>query len=195
MSPFEYILPLVSVIVGLAITDVAVSIHRLLRNRRRVEWDWLALAAALLAVVAVLNLWWGFYSVQASDFYTAFGGFLPLAAQLLLLFLLSAAALPDGVPDEGVDLRQFYRENHGQFWVLFAAYVTAIIVQNLVGVFASAGTVSAAFVVERFGPRVALLVACLILAKVESRRVHAVLVPLLLLALVFLSFRMRLSLA
>ena len=58
MNPFEYLLPLISVIVGLSITDLATSLHRLLRARRRVEWDWLPLATALLALLMVLNAWW-----------------------------------------------------------------------------------------------------------------------------------------
>ena len=60
MTPFEYILPLVSVLVGLAIADLAVSFNRLLRARRRVTWDWLALLAAFIALVAVLDIWWMF---------------------------------------------------------------------------------------------------------------------------------------
>ena len=57
MSPFEYLLPLISVLVGLAVADLATSLHWLLQARRRVQWDWLPLLAAILAVLAVLDLW------------------------------------------------------------------------------------------------------------------------------------------
>ncbi|MBC8451106.1 MAG: hypothetical protein H8D72_00190 [Planctomycetes bacterium] len=122
MSPFEYILPLVSVLVGLAIADLAVSLHRLLRARGRVQWDWLPLAAALLAVMAVLEVWWLFYGLQEATTFNSLGGFLPMTAQLILLFLLNAAALPDDVPDEGLDLRAFYVANSPYFWTLYGAY-------------------------------------------------------------------------
>ncbi|MEZ4703049.1 MAG: hypothetical protein R2834_22145 [Rhodothermales bacterium] len=122
MTPFEYILPLVSVLVGLAVADLAVSLHRLLRARSRVGWDWLPLATGLLAVLLALEFWWRFYSAQDRPLFATLGGFLLLAIQLVLLFLLNAAALPDEVPEEGLDLHAFYRQNASYFWVLYAAY-------------------------------------------------------------------------
>jgi hypothetical protein len=44
---FEYALDLFTVLVGLAIADIALSLHRLLRNASKVEWGPLALMAAL----------------------------------------------------------------------------------------------------------------------------------------------------
>jgi len=48
VSPFECVLPMVSILVGLAIGDLSLGLHRLLRARSRVDRDWLPLAAALL---------------------------------------------------------------------------------------------------------------------------------------------------
>ncbi len=126
MTPFEYILPLVSVIVGLAIADLAVSLNRLLRARRRVTWDWLTLLSAFAALLSVLDMWWMFYGVQDSTFYYTLTGFLPLAVQLILLFLINAAALPDDVPAEGINLKQFYAGNSGYLWGLFTVYFFSI---------------------------------------------------------------------
>ena len=133
MTAFEYVLPLVSVLAGLALADLAVSLHRLLRARRRVRWDWLPLTTALLAALAVLNLWWGLFGSRETPFYQTLGGFLPLAAMLVLLFLLNAAALPDAVPKEGLDLRAFYDANGPYFWSLYAAYVALSIAFDLGG--------------------------------------------------------------
>ncbi|MBK8500909.1 MAG: hypothetical protein IPL46_01165 [Saprospiraceae bacterium] len=128
MSPFEYIIPLVSVIVGLAIADLAVSFNRLLRAHERVEWDWLPLLAAFVAIVAVLDIWWMFYRAQEATFYHSLAGFLPFAAQLILLFLINAAALPDDVPEEGINLKKFYEGNSSYFWSLFVIYFISIFV-------------------------------------------------------------------
>ena len=51
------------------------------------------------------------------------GLFLPLLAALFIFFLLAAAALPDEVPSEGVDLRAYYFESSRYFWGLFALFV------------------------------------------------------------------------
>ncbi len=53
ISSFEYITALVSVVVGLAIADMATSLHRLLRNRRRVRWDWVAPLAAVVILTDI----------------------------------------------------------------------------------------------------------------------------------------------
>ncbi len=128
MTPFEYILPLVSVLVGLSIADLAVSFNRLLRARHRVTWDWLALLSAFIALVAVLDIWWMFFSVQESTFYYTLTGFLPLAIQLILLFLINAAALPDDVPEGGMNMRTFYAGNSYYLWGLFTVYFLSIFV-------------------------------------------------------------------
>ncbi|NBC00820.1 MAG: hypothetical protein GVY15_08165 [Bacteroidetes bacterium] len=130
MNPFEYLLPLVSIIVGLAIADLATSLHRLLRARRQVEWDWLPLATALLAVVLVLNVWWELYPAEAIEVYTV-AEFFPVMAGLIVLFLINAAALPDQVPSEGIDLRAFYESNSPYLWLLFAVYFALAIALNI----------------------------------------------------------------
>ena len=182
MTPFEYILPLVSVIVGLAVADLAVSLQRLLRARRHVRWDWLPLATALLAVLALLEVWWIFYASQEADFFTTLGGFLPLAAQLVLLFLLNAAALPDAVPTEGIDLRAFYNANGSYFWTLYAVYVAFVITMKVVGIVGSStpGEMGIAHAALALVPNFVLLVLFVILAKVRLRTLHVVAVLALL---------------
>lgn len=138
MTPFEYLLSLISVLVGLAIADLVTSLHRLLRARERVRWDWLPLAAALLAVLAVLEFWWVFFQQQEMELggLARIAGFLPVAGQLVLLFLMNAAALPDEVPAEGLDLSAFYEEQRSYFWGLYALYIASVItlrVATLVG--------------------------------------------------------------
>lgn len=186
MSPFEYLLPLVSVLVGLAVADLAVSLHRLLRAYRRVRWDWLPLATALLAVLAVLEVWWLFYAAQDATFFTTLGGFLPFAAQLIVLFLLNAAALPDDVPAEGIDLRAFYDANGPYFWSLYAAYIVLIVLVRIGGYVGNGlpeGT-SVVGAVAHLIPNLVLLALFVVLARVRRRRLHAVAVLLMLALLV-----------
>jgi hypothetical protein len=119
MSAADYIITFVSIVFGLALTDLATSLHRLLRAGRRVKWDWLAPVAALLVGMSVVNYWWSFYQrMEVSDL-AHFGTFLPVLGELLILFLLASAVLPDEVPEAGLDLRAFYMETRVYFWGLF----------------------------------------------------------------------------
>ncbi len=182
MTPFEYILPLISVLVGLAIADLAVSLHRLLRARSRVQWDWLPLATALAAVLAVLEVWWNLFAVREEAYFTTLGGFLLFGAQLVVLFVLNASALPDDVPEEGLDLRAFYDRNGPLFWSIYAAYVGILIAARLVQVALSAiqGTSELAALSGSLVPGVVLFALFLALARVRNRTFHSIAVPLLL---------------
>ena len=133
MSPFEYVLPMVSILVGLSIGDLSLSLHRLLRARHRVAWDWLPLAAALLVLLLILQFWWGFYGVGRAEVWTRYWGFLILAAALVSMFLLASAALPDAVPDDGLDLAAYYDENRRYFWILFALFTVLAFVLDSLG--------------------------------------------------------------
>lgn len=177
MSPFEYLLALVSILIGLAVADLSTSLHRLLRARQRVRWDWLALAAALLVMLLVLEFWWVFYSLGTAAVFMQYGAFLLLAASLVSMFLLASAALPDAVPDEGVDLHAYYRGNARYVWTLFALFVFLMIAVEAVA--HPDGPVLA--VLTQRSLFNLLLVALLgSLAFVRHRGYHAILVPLLL---------------
>jgi hypothetical protein len=179
VTPFEYILPLIAVLVGIAISDVAVSLHRLLRARHRVKWDWLPLAGTVLALLAFMEVWWTFYASREGEFFTSLGGFLPLVGQLLILFLLTAAALPDEVPDEGIDLRSFYDQNGSYYWTLFASYVVFIVLMRITGSLASQGS-GFLQTVTGLVPNFVLLAGMVALARVRHRMFHGVAVVALL---------------
>ncbi|PEN12709.1 hypothetical protein CRI94_11820 [Longibacter salinarum] len=179
VSPFEYLLPLTSVLVGLAIADLATSLHRLLEARRRVQWDWLPLLAALLALLAVLDLWWGFYGYTGRSEWE-FAQFLPIFVQLVILFLLCASALPDEVPsDDGLDLHVFYQSNGSYFWFLYAAYIFSILAQDAF-TYAASGLpeqMSTVSVLAGSIPNLLLIALFVGLALVHRRWLHMVAVP------------------
>ena len=121
MNSFEYITVLVSIVVGLAVADIAASLHRLLRAGRQVRWDWIAPTAALLMLLELFNLWWNWHGFTGSTL----GEVMPYFVSLLLLFLAASASLPDEVPTEGLDLRSFAAQSHLYFWSVYTAFVVA----------------------------------------------------------------------
>jgi hypothetical protein len=173
VSAFEYLIPFISVLVGLAVTDLATSLHRLLRVRRRVEWDWIPLATALLALLMVLNSWWGVYGMKDTVSWTL-GGFLPLAATLFVLFLLNAAALPGEVPLEGIDMRSFYESNSPYFWSLFGTYIIFVSMVNLAVPEGLPENETILGVLLGLGPNFVLLGISVALAFFRNRLLHAI---------------------
>lgn len=119
MSAFEYTSVMASIIVGLALVDILVSLNRLIRAGGSVRWHWAAPVTAALITMTIIQIWWSSYTPQEGPM--TIGQFLPLLIELVLLFLLAAAALPDEVPAGGIDLRLYYDRNSAYLWGLFAA--------------------------------------------------------------------------
>jgi hypothetical protein len=118
MSVGEYVSVFVSIVLGLGVADLAVSLHKLLLAQKRVRWDWLSPAIAVFTALNIIAVWWATYDwYQRAPNLTMFA-FLPDFILLVLLFLSAAASLPEDVPAEGLDLRAFYFDRSRYFWTL-----------------------------------------------------------------------------
>jgi len=131
MKPFDYIVVLVAILIGLAIGDVVISTHRLMRGARRVRWHWAAPAGGVLALLAILRQFWVFWHRRELSGGVTLVGFLPMVVLLIVLFLAAAAALPDEVPAEGIDLKAFYLGNRAHFWGLTLAWFLGVVAYNV----------------------------------------------------------------
>ena len=177
MSPFEYVLPMVSILIGLAVGDLSMSLHRLLRARRRVRWDWLPMAAALLVLLLILSFWWSFYGMGRAEVWTRYWAFLILGAALISVFLLASAALPDEIPEDGLDLGAYYVENRRYFWGMFTLFALLAFVLDLLAASETTGVPTGAL---NAIPTLGIAALMLSLAFVENRRFHSVVVLLFL---------------
>src|SRR5437773_12112439 len=102
MSPFEYLLLFAAIVLGLAISDLAISLHRLLNAGGRVRWGLLSSLAAILVFLKIVTQWWTWYAAQSVARALSFEMFIGVMIGAVLLFLMAAAALP-GV-DEGQEV-------------------------------------------------------------------------------------------
>lgn len=134
MGGGDYILGLLAIITGLAISDLIVSLHGLLINRRHVTWDWLPLVTALAVLLLIISTW----RITYVAFHGATKGppiwvFVMILAQNVGLYLAARAAIPDRVPvGESFDLRIHY-DNVGRYlWSAIAlSYVMFLILSAL----------------------------------------------------------------
>lgn len=118
MSPgdlFAYLSAFVTIVLALAVGDMVQSTHRLIAARERVRWHPLpAVSAALVFLMLVSEF---FSLAQIFDHRTiSYFGVLGLLAVPLSASLAAFAALPDHVPDEGVDLLTFYDRNRAYLY-------------------------------------------------------------------------------
>lgn len=122
MTGFEYGLGVVSVVVGLSLTDVAQSTHRLLVRGRQVRWDPLTMLVAVYVLFTVVRMWFAIWRARDISGVVSFPVYISMFTELFVLYLIAAACLPDECPDEGVDLRAFYERRRRYLWTLFAVF-------------------------------------------------------------------------
>ncbi len=160
MTPFEYLSVLISIVLGLGVTELLSGVQRLAHGRSRVRFHWLPLAWTGLLFVTLVQWWWaafGFRERMAWDFFS----FLLVLLVPVLLYLAAAMVLP--AADGTLDLRAHYFGIHRLFFATAASATLLEAVRALLVPDAQAAVLNLA--------ATALLAS---LAVVRSPRWHAV---------------------
>jgi hypothetical protein len=189
---FEYSLGLFAVLIGLAVADIATSFHRLLRHRATVNWDPLALLAALYALLMAICMWFDVWGVRNFAATRHFLFYLSMIASLFVLFLIAAASLPDEAGGTR-DLRQYYAENRRYFWFLVALFQLIYVAQGLYFVGGELGSLPTSVSALLLGQMIAPLALALALWATPSRLAHYVIVGLLYAVLLVHYWRMSIN--
>lgn len=140
MSQLEYLIVLVSIILGVGLADLAESLRDLVRPRQRVRWHWLPLTWVVIVLMKVLGAWWLFFQVLQAEVWEYPIMFMLLLLTALSLYLLCAFALPDldwekrrspgeeaSSSDATLDLEAFYYSASHRRWFFGVAIVVMVL--------------------------------------------------------------------
>jgi hypothetical protein len=126
MEAFDYSMALVSIVVGIAISDLAVSFHKLFRHRRTLFWDARTLLAAAFTFVVLFSMWFELWSVHGRPEILTYPFLLGIIIEFILLFLMATSVLPDEPPPNN-DLGAFYDDNARSIWTFFLLFQASYI--------------------------------------------------------------------
>lgn len=185
MTAKDYVLGLLAIVSGLAITEWIGSLYRLLAARRAVKWDWLATLAALFTVYLILRSWWISWRSFGPQTDLPLGTMVLDLTEIALLFLSARASLPESVPPEGVDLRQHYERHSWLIWGGLTLSAGILVASRLAYDWRDA--VTAMWAME-----LSVLVGILLMIF-PIRRLHAILVPVAAISYVALTVGERMS--
>jgi len=119
VTPFEHLSVLISIVIGLGITHLLMSAHRLVQARERVRPYWLSLLWAVLIFISQVEWWWASFSYRQQVEWNFFY-FLFILASPVALFLAAAFVLPELEPDQQYDLEEYYFRTRGWFFSILA---------------------------------------------------------------------------
>lgn len=129
MDAFSYLSVLLSIILGLAITQILQGFRDLMQARSRLRLYWPAMLWAILLLVICVQEWWAMFGWRNYPRWT-FPGFSLMLAQIVATYLAAALVLPDARGDEPIDLRAYYYSNHRWFFAAGAIAVSISIIKD-----------------------------------------------------------------
>ena len=124
MTPFDYAVGLITILVGLALADVCVSLHKLLRQGPAVRWDGRVILLVAFVITVITGMWFSVWGIRAVSAVLWFPFYLTLFLEFMVLFLVCAACLPDNAAEHR-DLGAFYEQNRRYVWSLFTLFQTS----------------------------------------------------------------------
>jgi len=131
MDAFSYLSVLLSIILGLAITQLLQGIGRIIQHRGRVDMFWPSIAWAGLLVLVSVQTWWALFGLRDRQHWSFFP-FLIVVLQTINLYLVTALVLPEIAPAERVDLREHYFTQARWFFSLTIVAVLISLAKDLV---------------------------------------------------------------
>ena len=175
MTPFEYVIVLVSIILGLGITTILTGVAELIKHTSAVRLYAPYIIWILLVFVLHIQDWWVSYELKSIQVWE-----LPLFLLIILypinLYILAHLLFPAGLSKE-FDSKVFYLDHFPRLFYGSALLVLLSTIQNIGFSGLSVGSQLPKLVV-------ALVIALVALFKVRSNILHFALAIILLASLV-----------
>ena len=130
MHAFDYLSVLLSIVLGLGMTQLLSAVARWLELRHEVKPYLPAAIWAAFLMIVVVQTWWSMFDMRNIAEWS-FLQFCVVLAQPVLLFLLTALVLP-GPQSEVRDLEVFFFQHRSWFFGLLMALLVASASKDLV---------------------------------------------------------------
>ena len=121
MENFDYLVGLISIVVGLGLAEVASGMDRLLRTSGA-KHDPLVFGPPILVALMLVSIWFDVWAVRRIPNLLSFPFFVLSFAQLMLLYLLAASCVPKMAGETRTLTSAEYEQNRPYFWRLFSMY-------------------------------------------------------------------------
>jgi len=130
MTPFEYVTVLVSIILGMGITQLVTGVADLVHQWDRVKVYWPHLLWIIIVFFLHIQDWWSTYDLRRFDSFR-----LPTFLFVLLypinLFILARLLFPATQPEGDFDLKKFYDANYRKFFLWSSLLPLVSFLQNV----------------------------------------------------------------
>jgi len=131
VDAFSYLSVLLSIVLGLAVTQLLSGFAGLVHARRRIAMYWPVPVQMTATLLITVQVWWAMFGMRELRHWT-FAGFLIVLAQAIAVYLMAAFITPEIGGDDRIDLRDaYFREARWFFGSILAALAISL-AKNLV---------------------------------------------------------------
>jgi hypothetical protein len=123
VESFNYLSVLISIILGLAITQVLQAVRGLILTRKRVRLYTPTVIWTALALLIAIQAWWASFSMHTRVSWN-FLSLLVIVLQAISIYMMAALVLPDPKEETIVELREHYLAH--RIW-FFGAQLGAVV--------------------------------------------------------------------
>ena len=118
MSLFEFLMVLVSIIIGLGVAEILTGVARQIRERESTQGYWVHSVLVLALFFALLQQWWEIWSLRGVSEWT-FLGLIMMLTGPVGLYLIAHLLFPEPMP--GANFREYYYGTMRPIWWLGVA--------------------------------------------------------------------------
>ena len=131
MDEFSYLSVLLSVILGLAVTQILKGFRGLLLSRAHIQIYWPVIGWAIFVLLLCFQNWWSMFGMRNRQDWS-FEQFAIVLLQTILIYMVAGLVFPDFFGDASIDLRESFYSHRRWFFFLGLAVVVVSVSKGLV---------------------------------------------------------------
>jgi len=130
MSKEEYFAVFESLLYGLALAHILVSISRMVAHRKSIKLYWVHLALLIAGILVLPQRYFaGFHAEEYQHVNSAAAFFFLLMMPMGLYFIIAYQIFPEKI--EGTDFKEFFWDKHKEIIVVFVLFAVFVMVRNI----------------------------------------------------------------
>jgi hypothetical protein len=130
MTPFEYVTVLISIILGLGITQIVTGVADIIHQWNNMKIYWPHTLWMVLVFVMHIHEWWYTYDLKHHQTWYLIS-FLFVILYPINLFVLARILFPFGSMEAETDFKEFYFNNYRKFFLMVIILVSLAIAQDI----------------------------------------------------------------
>jgi hypothetical protein len=131
MDEFSYLSVLLSVILGLAVTQILKGFRGLVVSRSRIRVYWPVIIWAVLLLLICFQSWWAMFGLRNRHDWT-FQQFAMVLLQTILTYMVAGLVFPDLFGEVTIDLKENFYAHRIWFFSLALALIISSIGKDIV---------------------------------------------------------------